>query len=150
MASFLSLFLIEWLAAELVPAFLIEIGFSALVVFDHVAEETTARPPLPVPRGILSTTRGRIRLAVAGLRGNAALADRLHQIIASLPGVISVQTSTVTGNALILFQEDKTSLETICELAQAVRAPRWGRLPQTHDSIRVQDQVAERLLVAAH
>ena len=73
---------------------------------------------------IIHDRPGRIRLRHQAIRGDVALASRLHDIIENVAGVIECAVWPVTGSVLIRFDPDLTSAAQLLRiLDQARHAP---------------------------
>ncbi len=83
----------------------------------HAHTEDGRAPVLVVP--IHSAVPGRIRMRVGGLRGAPEIKALLEQEVAVHPAVRQISASTLTGNALVLF-DPGLPLDTILDRARAV------------------------------
>jgi copper chaperone CopZ len=130
-------FLIEWLLFEIIEAALIQIG--SWTVHQLIGDRGSPGRGLPsgartATRGIsgqaerlravhnvtlLSSTPGRTRLSVVGVRGDTCIANSVADTLRALPGVRSVTVSVLTGTALVLYEIGATNAEQLCEAAQA-------------------------------
>ena len=71
---------------------------------------------------ILSSTPGRVRFDVSGLRGRRDLAAALTSTLRHLSGVSDVTTSPVTGRLLVHFDPEQQDLDTLTVVVEQVRA----------------------------
>ena len=143
---------LEWFVLQLVEVALIRLGEVAALrlmekpAFSPIPVEPDGAPPgrhlkqpsLPsllhrVPKTtLLSSTPGRVRLGVAGLRGSGQMAQVILDIVQRLPGVESVTANSATGNVLVVFDHEQTDPSEIragLELATAL-SPRPSREPR--------------------
>ena len=79
-------------------------------------------PRLVTAVQVVSTTPGRTRLAVVGLRGDTALAARLEEALLALPGVEEAQTNPSTGRLLLRFDPALQTADTLRASAEWARA----------------------------
>jgi hypothetical protein len=79
-------------------------------------------PRLVAAVQIVSTTPGRTRLAVVGLRGDAALAALLEEALLALPGVEEAQANPSTGRLLLRFDPAVQTADTLRASAEWTRA----------------------------
>jgi hypothetical protein len=56
---------------------------------------------------------GRIRIETPVIRGNPVRADQFQKFIKGLEGITAVETHTVTGSALLYFDENKINCEQV-------------------------------------
>jgi hypothetical protein len=79
-------------------------------------------PRLVAAVQIVSTTPGRVRLAVSGLRGDAALAIRLEEALLALPGIDEALANPSTGRLLLRFDPATQTADTLRASAEWARA----------------------------
>lgn len=66
---------------------------------------------------------GRVRLKVAALKGDAALAGRLAEAFGTVPGVNAIECNTVTGSALIRYDPRRiVEADAAAALARVLRS----------------------------
>ena len=141
--------LLEWAAMQLVEIALWECGRWAYKSMRNgsngdsvqspersdpssIEVQASRRPPLHSVQEavILSSTPGRARIRVAGLRGDPAAAATLARRVEELPGVSSVSASALTGNLLVKFDELVTA-EAICSAIDTSPRQRSRSAPQS-------------------
>jgi hypothetical protein len=125
---------LEIAAREILPALVTEVSAQAIRHAARSATESAVRrqaPLQPAPAAaldpvhsttIVSEMPGRVRLQMAGLRGNQAHAAALKARLLTLPGVSRVEASALTGKALVEYDPNRVSLPDILALA-AVESP---------------------------
>ena len=74
-------------------------------------------------RAIHTAVSGRARLRVAGLRGNSSLKRRIEELLPDGAEIRGATASTVTGNALIVFDRRLPLSDVIERLERVVRGP---------------------------
>jgi P-type Ca2+ transporter type 2C len=86
----------------------------------------TPGPPTRIePR--CTTTPGRLRVAVQGLRGCPSMADLVVTRLEPLPGVRRVEPSPLTGNVLVTYVPTRwTHDRLLSRIAGALGAPEWA------------------------
>ena len=77
---------------------------------------------------VLSHTPGRARLNVAGLRGNEPRAGALEALLTAQRGVLLAEVNAVTGNLLVHYAVEETTLDAI----QAAVMARPTQRPSLH------------------
>jgi hypothetical protein len=121
---------LEIAARQLIPVLVTEVSAQA---FRHAARTATASAArravasVPTRAGTLHALRaatvisempGRVRLQIAGLRGNAALAAALDARLRAVPGVSRVEVNPLTGKALVQYDPRRTTLPRILTAAE--------------------------------
>jgi hypothetical protein len=124
--SFAAGLLVEWVAAEIIPALIIDVTSRSIQrlaensrpVFrpghdfgDGSVAETRLR--LVTATRVLSAVGGRVRLEVIGLKGDARRAAGIETTLATIAGVERVVASATTGNVLIEFDPTVTTIDAI-------------------------------------
>ena len=117
--------LLEWAAAELLPTILADVTartvhrvakgcrpHSTGVVGDGV-ERGGPRLLLVEGTRVLSEAGGRVRLEVAGLKGDPRRAREIDAHLPCLGGIKAAHASWITGNVLIEYEAEKLTLAAI-------------------------------------
>lgn len=128
MSGSLGALVLEIAARQIIPVLVSEVSAQA---FRHAARTATAsavrQPEPPARAGTLHALRaatvcsempGRVRLQIAGLRGDAAMAAALDVRLRVLPGVTRVEVSALTGKALVQYDPEQTTLPRILTAAE--------------------------------
>lgn len=88
---------------------------------------------------IVHALPGRVRLKVARLRGDPALAREAQTRLAGVPGITAIEANPTTGSLLVCFEPERLkSLESLAALAEAL-----GRLAPELDSSRLSGWLAQ-------
>jgi hypothetical protein len=111
--------LVEWLAVEVAQIALFQLGKWALhTVRDNkgssgssraINDAGLAREDFRVigRTSVISDTPGRLRLRVAGLRGDQTMAARIARSLDPMPGVVSVTANSLTGTVLVVHDAER-------------------------------------------
>jgi hypothetical protein len=71
---------------------------------------------------IVHALPGRVRLKIAGLKGDPALAGEAQTKLAGVPGIKAIEANSITGSLLILYnQEQLMSLDALARLSEILR-----------------------------
>jgi hypothetical protein len=129
---------LEIATAHILPTLAVELGRVALARTPratHDASHATAdrphhrrrmaakqhlrlvEPPVVTAPRVLSSTPGRTRIQIDGLRGSPERARQLNELFCSTDGVRQATISHLTGTALVEFDEERVSLDELVELA---------------------------------
>jgi len=116
---------LEIAARQILPALVTEVSAQAFRQAARSATQSAARGQAPAPAAptvglhpvspatVISAMPGRVRLQVAGLRGNPGRATALRTRLLTLPGVSRVDASALTGKVLVEYDPDGTTLPRI-------------------------------------
>ncbi len=140
MSAALGAFALEIAARELVPLLLAEVSARALQHAVRRAAAPAGASPA-APRGpsrperlyvpfVVSQLPGRLRLAMAGLRGSPSRALELEARLRARSGVRRADASALTGTVLVEFDPAVLTAEAILAAAWAIGwQPRRTRSP---------------------
>jgi hypothetical protein len=128
---------LEIAARQIIPVLVTEVSTQALRHAARTAAESSIRRlaasrPAPTLQplhtsAIISEMPGRVRLQVAGLRGNPARAAALRERLRTLAGVHQVEASALTGKALVRYDRERTTLPRILAAAETSAPCRASR-----------------------
>ena len=81
-------------------------------------------PPRPDSETVTvaSSTPGRLRFQVAGLRGNLTRAETISTALRRLPGIRTVSANPLVGSLLVHYEPDQISVAGIVAATEAVSA----------------------------
>jgi hypothetical protein len=135
--SFAAGFLVEWVAAEILPALIVDVTSRSIQRLAETSRpasgtnldcsDVSVREPrlrLVTSTRVVSAVGGRMRLEVTGLKSDPLRAAELETTLATIAGVERVVASATTGNVLIEFDPTITTID-------AVRAAIDPQLPAT-------------------